>query len=120
MSQKSFTTRKTPIVFDIDGEDFYLKANVPAGKWAKLSKLQGELQADSNQDEKDVIGTLLQAVSEVMQRDSFARFAKRFNGEDEYEDKGVDLATFYEILQWIYGEALGKEIMPQLSTSENG
>jgi len=45
MTRKSFTTRKDPIEFDIDGEVFSLKASVPAGRMTELSRLAGEMQA---------------------------------------------------------------------------
>ena len=48
MSQKSFTTRKEPIEFDIDDEVFHLKASVPAGRMTELSRLAGEMQAAAN------------------------------------------------------------------------
>lgn len=110
MSQKSFTTRKEPIEFDIDDEVFHLKAAIPAGKITKLSQLAGEMQAMANDPENSSVTPLFQALAEIFEPESFERFVKRYDGE--YSP--IDIATFYEIITWVIGEALGKGItLPQ-------
>ena len=158
MSQKSFTTRKNPIDFDIDGEGFNLKASVPAGRMTELSRLAGEMQAaanstndtpvdpriaefsqlaedilkivapDGNQpaesarlevyekavairdlaasDDDDSIKPIFKLLSEIFEPESLTRFKRRFDGEYD----AIDIGTFYEILTWVIGEALGKGI----------
>lgn len=164
MSQKSFTTRKDPIDFEIDDESFNLKASVPAGRMTELSRLAGEMQVAAKADGKEVVdpriaqlsalvdeilavvtsddaesldprltevgriagemkaltasedtdGTapLFKALEEIFEPESLGRFKRRFDGE--YAP--IDIGTFYEIITWIFGEALGKGItLPQSS-----
>lgn len=163
MSQKSFTTRKELIDFEIDEESFFLKASVPAGRMTELSRLAGEMQVAAKSDSAQVdprvaqlsqfaseilaIATvdvdaladprmaeiaklangmmvlasseatdstapLFQALAEIFEPESMDRFKRRFNGE--YAP--LDIGTFYEIITWIFGEALGKGItLPQSS-----
>jgi hypothetical protein len=113
MSQKSFTTRKEPIEFDIDDEVFYLKSSIPAGKITELSRLAGEMQAMATapvDDASDALAPVMKLLAEIFESESFERFIKRYNGE--YSP--IDIGTFYEILTWVIGEALGKGItLPQ-------
>jgi hypothetical protein len=113
MSQKSFTTRKEPIEFDIDDEVFYLKSSIPAGKITELSRLAGEMQAMATapvDDSSDALAPVMKLLAEIFESESFDRFIKRYNGE--YSP--IDIGTFYEILTWVIGEALGKGItLPQ-------
>jgi hypothetical protein len=113
MSQKSFTTRKEPIEFDIDDEVFYLKSSIPAGKITELSRLAGEMQAMATapvDDASDALAPVMKLLAEIFESESFDRFIKRYNGE--YSP--IDIGTFYEILAWVIGEALGKGItLPQ-------
>ena len=109
MSQKSFTTRKEPIEFDIDEEMFYLKAGIPAGKMTELSRLAGEMQSmatATDVESGDALAPVMGLLAEIFETESFERFVKRYNGE--YSP--IDIATFYEILSWVIGEALGKGI----------
>lgn len=113
MSQKSFTTRKEPIEFDIDNEVFYLKSSIPAGKITELSRLAGEMKsmaASTDADADDALAPLMQLLAEIFETESYDRFLKRYHGE--YSP--IDIATFYEIITWVIGEALGKGItLPQ-------
>lgn len=162
MSQKSFTTRKEPIDFEIDDEVFHLKSSVPAGRMAELSKLAGEMQTAANStndapadprisefsqlaedilkivapdgntpvdsawlqvfekavairelatsETNDSIKPVFKALAEIFEPESLGRFKQRFNGE--YAP--IDIATFSEIIAWVFGEALGKGItLPQ-------
>lgn len=115
MSQKSFTTRKEPIEFDIDDEVFYLKSSIPAGKITELSRLAGEMQAMATapvDDASDALAPVMKLLAEIFESESFDRFIKRYNGE--YSP--IDIGTFYEILSWVIGEALGKGITSPQST----
>lgn len=164
MSQKSFTTRKEPIEFDIDDEVFHLKASVPAGRMTELSRLAGEMQAAANStgdapadprisefsqlaedilkvvspdgntpvdsarlqvfekavairdlavsETNDSIKPVLKLLAEVFEPESLTRFKRRFDGEYD----AIDIGTFYEILTWVIGEALGKGLTSPQST----
>lgn len=164
MSQKSFTTRKESIEFDIDGESFFLKSSVPAGRMTELSRLAGEMQAaakapadvpiDPRIDEfsrlageiltlvspdglepassaalevyrkatemqslavaddssDDATKPIFKLLAEIFEPESLGRFKRRFDGEYD----AIDIGAFYEILTWVIGEALGKDItLPQ-------
>jgi hypothetical protein len=110
MSQKSFTTRKEPIDFEIDDEVFHLKSSVPAGRMAELSRLAGEMQSAAASPDNDSIEPIFKALAEIFEPESLGRFRQRFNGE--YAP--IDIATFSEIIAWVFGEALGKGItLPQ-------
>lgn len=164
MSQKSFTTRKDPIEFDIDEESFFLKASIPAGRMTELSRLAGEMRAAAKApgaspidpridefsrlaseivslvspdglepassaalevyrkanemqalaaaDDSDDDGTkpIFKLLAEIFEPESLVRFKRRFDGEYD----AIDIGAFYEILTWVIGEALGKDItLPQ-------
>jgi hypothetical protein len=51
----------------------------------------------------------MQELGEIFEEESFNRFERRFWGE--YGP--IDIQTFNEIIEWIFGEALGKEPTPQ-------
>lgn len=119
MSQKSFTTRQVKVDFDIDGEMFFLKPGIAAGQMFEASSLQGKLKAAADDSASNAGVVLMKELSEIFEEDSFQRFEKRFWGKDA-EGKPVplpvDLATFNEIVEWIFGEALGKGSIQKLST----
>jgi hypothetical protein len=111
MSMKSFTTNQTRIDFDIDGEVFFLRAGIAAGQMVSVSALAGEIQAAANNPDTNVGKILLEKLGEIFEEDSFKRFENRFWGKDS-EGKPVpvpiDMQTFNAVIEWIFGEALGK------------
>lgn len=107
---QTFTTRKAPIEFMVDEESFYLKPSIPAGKMTDLSRLAGEMQSMASDPENSSVDPLMRLLGEIFETESFERFVKRYNGE--YAP--IDIATFYEIITWVIGEAVGKGItLPQ-------
>lgn len=104
MSMKSFTTRTTQVNFDIDGEMFFLKAGISAGQMFSVSALHGKMQAASGDPENHAGKVLMKELKDIFEEESFGRFEKRFWGE--YSP--LDLPTFNEVLEWMFGEALGK------------
>ena len=107
---QTFTTRKAPIEFMVDEESFYLKPSIPAGKMTDLSRLAGEMQSMASDPENSSVDPLMRLLGEIFEAESFERFVKRYNGE--YAP--IDIATFYEIITWVIGEAVGKGItLPQ-------
>jgi hypothetical protein len=116
MSQKSFTTRKNPIDFDIDAEMFYLKAGIAAGQMFEVSSLQAKLMDASGNLDTDAGQVLMKELEKIFEPDSFNRFETRFWGKDvngNLHPNPVDIATFNEVIIWIFGEALGKGNTPQ-------
>lgn len=109
---QTFTTRKAPIEFMIDEESFYLKPSIPAGKMTELSRLAGEMQSMATDPENSSVDPLMKVLAEIFEAESFERFIKRYNGE--YAP--IDIATFYEIITWVIGEAVGKGITSLPST----
>lgn len=111
MSQKSFTTRQTAIDFDIDGEMFFLKPGIAAGQMFSASALTGKIQAAAGDPDNHAGIVLMKELEEIFEADSYARFAPRFWGKDAAGNPvamPVDLATFNLVIEWIFGEALGK------------
>jgi hypothetical protein len=106
MSQKSFTTRKNRIDFDIDEEMFYLKAGIAAGQMFEVSNLQAKMQDAAGNLDTHAGQVLMKELSQIFEPESFARFEKRFWGE--YGP--IDIQTFNDVIIWIFGEAMGKEI----------
>jgi len=104
MSMKSFKTRTTQVNFDIDDEMFYLKAGIAAGQMFNVSTLHGKMQAAAGDPDNNAGKVLMKELSEIFEEESFYRFEKRFWGE--YGP--IDLETFNEIIEWMFGEALGK------------
>jgi hypothetical protein len=104
MSMKSFTTRTTQVNFDIDGEMFFLKAGIAAGQMFSISTLHGKMQAASGDPENNAGKVLMSELGTIFEEESFSRFEKRFWGE--YGP--IDLETFNELIEWMFGEALGK------------
>lgn len=109
MSMKSFTTRTTQVNFDIDGEMFFLKAGIAAGQMFNVSSLKGKLDASANDPTSNAGTVLMKELSDIFEEESFGRFEKRFWGE--YGP--IDLETFNELIEWMFGEALGKGHTPQ-------
>lgn len=104
MSMKSFKTRQTQVNFDIDDEMFFLKAGIAAGQMFEVSSLTGKMNAAAGDPDNNAGKVLMKELSEIFEEESFYRFEKRFWGE--YGP--IDLQTFNEIIEWIFGEALGK------------
>lgn len=119
MSQKSFTTRKTLIDFDIEGEVFYVRP-VAAGQVLTAAGISGRLAEEAGKPKGNPAELLLNELAAVLEPESFARFAPRFWGKNadgtHVEGVVIDSATLQEILEWIYGEALGKGRTPQPSS----
>jgi hypothetical protein len=109
MSMKSFKTRTTQVNFDIDDEMFFLKAGIAAGQMFNVSALQGKMQAAAGEPDNDAGKVLMEELRGIFEEESFYRFEKRFWGE--YGP--IDLVTFNEIIEWMFGEALGKGITPK-------
>lgn len=109
MTRKSFTTRKDRIDFDIDEEVFYLKPNVSAGQMFNVSSLKGKMDAAMGDPDSNAGTVLMKELAHVFEEESFTRFERRFWGE--YGP--IDIATFNDIIEWIFGEALGKEPTPK-------
>lgn len=111
MSMKSFTTRQTQVDFDVDGEAFFLRPGIAAGQMFEVSSLQGKMQAAAGDPESNAGKVLMAELSLIFEPDSFERFEKRFWGKDKDGEPvamPVDLQTFNDIVEWIFGEALGK------------
>lgn len=104
MSMKSFKTRQTQVNFDIDDEMFFLKAGIAAGQMFNVSTLKGKMDASANDPKSNAGNVLMTELKDIFEEESFYRFEKRFWGE--YGP--LDLATFNEIIEWMFGEALGK------------
>lgn len=104
MSMKSFRTSATQVNFDVDDEMFFLKAGIAAGQMFNVSSLKGKMEASANDPESNAGIVLMQELSEIFEPESFVRFEQRFWGK--YQP--IDLATFNDILEWMFGEALGK------------
>ncbi len=69
------------------------------------------MQLASNDADSNAGIVLMDELKEIFEEDSFARFAVRFWGKDAEGNPvkmPVDLTTFNEIIEWIFGEALGK------------
>jgi hypothetical protein len=105
MSQKSFTTRKNRIDFDIDEEMFYLKPSIAAGHMLDASGIPDRFQAALADPGQSAGKQIMEDLSALFEEESFKRFEQRFWGE--YGP--IDPATFGEILEWIFGAAAGKE-----------
>lgn len=60
----------------------------------------------------DSIKPIFKLLAEIFEPESLARFKRRFDGEYD----AIDVGTFYEILTWVIGEALGKDITSPQST----
>jgi hypothetical protein len=115
MSQKSFTTRKNRIDFDIDGEMFYLLPGIAAGDMFEISNLQAKMQAAAGDLNSHMGHVLMKELSKIFEPESFTRFEVRFWGKDAEGNRHpqpVDLDTFNKLVEWVLGEALGKEITP--------
>jgi hypothetical protein len=63
------------------------------------------LAADENVD-YDAAKPIFNLLAEVFEPESLTRFKRRFDGEYD----AIDIGTFSEILTWVIGEALGKDI----------
>lgn len=109
MSMKSFRTNTTQVNFDIDDEMFFLKAGIAAGQMFNVSALKGKMDAAAGDPESNAGQVLMEELKGIFEEESFYRFEKRFWGE--YGP--LDIKTFNEIIEWIFGEALGKGITPQ-------
>lgn len=109
MSMKSFKTRQVQVNFDIDDEMFFLKPGIAAGQMFNVSSLQGKMNAAAGDPDNNAGKVLIKELSEIFEEESFYRFEKRFWGE--YGP--IDLETFNEIIEWVFGEALGKGITPK-------
>lgn len=69
-----------------------------------------EMQSLAASSNDDSIQPVIKLLAEVFETESFGRFKRRFDGEYD----AIDIGTFYEILTWVIGEALGKGItLPQ-------
>lgn len=104
MSMKSFKTRQVQVNFDIDDEMFFLKPGIAAGQMFNVSSLKGKMDEAAGDPENNAGKVLMKELSEIFEEESFFRFEKRFWGE--YGP--IDLETFNEIIEWMFGEALGK------------
>jgi hypothetical protein len=111
MSMKSFTTRQAQVDFDVDGEMFFLRPGIAAGQMFEVSSLQGKMQASADDPDSNAGKVLMEELATIFEPDSFERFEKRFWGKDRDGNPvamPVDLQTFNEIIEWVFGEALGK------------
>lgn len=111
MSQKSFTTRQKQVDFDIDGEMFFLRPGIAAGQMFEASALKGKMDAASGDPDSNAGKVLMSELANIFEADSFQRFESRFWGKDAEGNPvpmPVDLVTFNEIIEWVFGEALGK------------
>lgn len=112
MTMKSFSTRTTQVNFDIDGEAFFLKPGIAAGQMFNVSALKGKLDAATRDPDNNAGKVLMAELKNIFEEESFYRFERRFWGDY----KPLDLATFNEVIEWLFGEALGKgTTQPQLS-----
>lgn len=68
--------------------------------------------ADSDSSGDDATDPIFKLLAEIFESESLGRFKRRFDGEYD----AIDIGTFYEILTWVIGEALGKDITSLPST----
>lgn len=117
MSSKSFTTAREVIDFDVDGEMFFLRADIAAGEMFELSALQAKLTAATGDLDTNAGIILMEEFKKILDDDSHQRFAARFFGKDPVTGDRVKMPitpqTFEKILEWIFGAALGKESSQQ-------
>jgi hypothetical protein len=111
MPTKDFSTAgdAEQITFRVDGEGFALKPALSAGELFKLSRLQAKMSAASNDPESDSGTVVMGELEKIFEPDSYARFNDRYEGKRD----PIGLKRFSEILEWLIGEAAGKESTPQ-------
>jgi len=77
---------------------------VPLAVYRKAVEMQTLAAADKT--DKDATEPIFKLLAEIFEPESLDRFKRRFDGEYG----AIDIGTFYEILTWVIGEALGKDI----------
>jgi hypothetical protein len=113
---KSFTTNQEQVNFDIDGEMFYLRPAIAAGKMFSASSLKGKIEQSVDDPDTNAGKVLLAELAEIFEPESFQRFEARFWGHDQYGNpvnNPINPATFNAVIEWLFGEALGKGTTPQ-------
>jgi len=106
MSEKSFTSRKPPVEFDIDGEAFRAYRVLPARQFAEFAEKVSYLNranTDYSGGDKvaltmqDTISVVLEAVELCLDPDSTERLASRIRDREN----PVDVNTMTEMLVWL-------------------
>jgi hypothetical protein len=76
----------------------------PLAVYRKAVEMQSLAAADAA--DNDATEPIFKLLAEIFESESLDRFKRRFDGEYG----AIDIGTFYEILTWVIGEALGKDI----------
>lgn len=106
MSEKSFSSKKPPVVFDIDGEEFRAYRVLPARQFAefaeKVSYLNRANEGYSGSDKvsltiQDTITIVLEAIELCLDADSTQRLAARI-GDPE---NALSVPVLTELLVWL-------------------
>lgn len=127
MSEKSFSSRKPPVTFDIDGEEFRAYRVLPARQFAdfaeKVTYLNRGNESYTGADKvdltmQDTISVVLEAIELCLDDDSITRLAARIKDREN----PVDITTMTEMLVWLLeqmGMVEASSSRPQQPTSDS-
>jgi hypothetical protein len=105
-SAKSFSAKKPPVEFDIDGEPFRAYRVLPARQFAEFAEKVSLLNRANdgytgndkiNMSMQETITVVLDAIELCLDSDSTGRLAARINDPEN----PVDIATMTEMLVWL-------------------
>lgn len=95
---KRFTTRREPVLFEIDDDTFMCVREIPAGRLIDLMKLQQELSGTT--DRARQLDVIVQLMQEMMIPDAFAKFEARLRDPDN----PIGLRLLVDVMKWLLGE----------------
>ena len=116
--KKSFTSRRPPVPFDVDGEEFTVVGSVPAEVMKTLLAQAGSLAEASTLEAK--YDSIRAIVATVMLPESLARFAPRLSDMAN----PVDIDALAEISTWLVSEVYSRRPTaspsPSTTSGSNG
>jgi hypothetical protein len=95
---KRFTTRREPVMFQIDDDTFLCVREIPAGGLIDLLKLQQELSGTT--DRVRQLDVIVQLMQEMLVPDAFAKFELRLRDRDN----PIGLRLLVDVMKWLLGE----------------
>ena len=107
MPAKDFSTAgdAEQITFRVDGEGFALKPALAAGEMFELSQLQAKMKAVGESPDSNAGKVVMAELEKIFEPDSFDRFSARYRGDRD----PIGFKRFNVIVEWLIGEAAGKE-----------
>lgn len=116
---KRFQSKREPLRFFIDDDEFLAPPSLPAGMFMEFTRLKSQLRNSTVESAEQQWQEIIGIFEKILLPESFELFQRRIH--DPYNP--IDMPTVVDVIYWLFGEAYSNFPTPpplhSLSTSKS-